>query len=582
MAPRKQPLNARAEEVLRLQLDAWKSSAEGVPLRIPRAHMVKLLENDRQFLNLRVKEGKSKAETTNSKGWYDGIIDNAKALAGIYKRRKCGRPGEVAVGSLPARFQNHTAIGSALHAAQQNKGLGCKFADPMAFMDLLHAVHADGPDIPGKFGFHGDQGRAHATAISIQHTGSLLQKLATHVKQTVEEITGFSTLQELHDATYEQLSVKAEERASAVAEAANDAWATAEKGDRRRRSPESLAMAVVAALGEGAWKHAAEKLDDDDSGNCGDANGEDDGEDDGDGDEDAVEQTLNEQNKQHISILTFLTLATIKVHIEDIVHALTHRICGVDVRIDGELEFPTKIAEKFCAEFCVGSGTVQEGLDPNEYDGHWYTNGDCVVDLFGTAAYDLDAKVDPSHTAADFDTDLYSKLLYPSTGKFVRPITLSQIDDNSLHGFECKIRSASTDNVKRAKEDNTIHRRGNNPTRKYHRLVQLLLAHYGMGLHKNEPLKTFLGGLPLEQAFPYVRQHQELYERKLARKGWTLVRFAEKSDIDHLVGRQELWMHSVLFTMQCSHSWNMSMAHVRMLSLVWCFGMSNKAYTGGN
>ena len=57
---------------------------------------------------------------------------------------------------------------------------------------------------------------------------------------------------------------------------------------------------------------------------------------------------------------------------------------------------------------------------------------------------------------------------------------------------------------------------------------------------------------------------------------------ADWSDVDHLVGRLEVWMNGLFFTQPTSHRHNQCLVVVRKDAGDWLYGLAVNPYTGGN
>ena len=73
-----------------------------------------------------------------------------------------------------------------------------------------------------------------------------------------------------------------------------------------------------------------------------------------------------------------------------------------------------------------------------------------------------------------------------------------------------------------------------------------------------------------------------LREEHLAKKGWETVEMAPWCDLDHLVGRSQVWMNSNIFILSCSHSWNTQMSYVRIFYKDWGYAWAQIPYGSGN
>ena len=262
---------------------------------------------------------------------------------------------------------------------------------------------------------------------------------------------------------------------------------------------------------------------------------------------------LDGREERHIGNLFFLSFAVRQVVYNDIVHCLTHRICGYLVRKDGSIFFPCKILKKLVVQFCVGGGTVQKGCKPNQFEREWTTKDCYIACLFGTAVYDLNASCNDSTMAPE-----NFKIPLGNTGRFVRRLTSNKGVHNGQDMFSVAIRDDQ----------------GNKKTRRLHRLVQINAYNHNIGMSHSQQLKEYLGGKTFEEKCPYTAKDKEIYKQHLEKKGWTNVEFAKWCDVDHLVDRSELWMKGLFFTMPCSHRWNTCMTWVRVSVGDWCYGMA--------
>lgn len=286
---------------------------------------------------------------------------------------------------------------------------------------------------------------------------------------------------------------------------------------------------------------------------------------------------LSPLDNDKIGNLMFGSLAGVKVFYCDIVCALMNRVCGViDRKDDKGLCFPTKLgkvqgeAAILEKQNCIGSIVKDENRDPSDFDRTLCLDNYYVIDQFGMPSlYDLNVK-------SDTIGDEYKKLPLGDTGRYFRRLKIYKTkDSNNSNGdsyidvFEVCFRMFG----KSASNNHKI---------SIHRLLQINAMNLGMGMDSNSKFKTYLGDSTFEEAFPYTAQDERAYERKLASRGWERVKFAKTCDVDHLVGRKELWMNMTIFTMPCSHRWNSCMVFVRLMAGHWCFALGFKSYTGGN
>ena len=275
----------------------------------------------------------------------------------------------------------------------------------------------------------------------------------------------------------------------------------------------------------------------------------------------------------HEVLLRAESLVAIKTDYDNIVTALEDGIaaaipCKADAG-NGPYCIAMGFKEMIDKQYCVGGGTVRQGLKPGNYKRKWYTSpGVYVIDAFGPQGWIFD--LDSNHNARS--QGLHLKVRIPGTPNYVR------ILDVNLHSSSAHVTSAHV-----TMRDN----KGKDCTRKLHQILQVNLASWGLGMRNNKEYQRYLrsrkrGASSAEDAFPYSGQDYGKYLRKLKAKGWTQVEFAKWCDVDHCVGRSEVWMHNALFTRFCSHRWNTCMSYVRLEAGDWCFGLGAKAYGNGN
>lgn len=222
-------------------------------------------------------------------------------------------------------------------------------------------------------------------------------------------------------------------------------------------------------------------------------------------------------------------------------------------------------------QYCVGGGTVLQGLKPGDYEREWDTaDGIYVIDAFGPKCwiFDLD-----SQCQSKKDDDLHQKVPVPGSNNCLRILNPELNKKGNLTGMRVEMRDS----------------KGGKCHRLVHQILQMNLWSWGYGLRHNKEYERFLrsrapkrGATSAEDAFPYTGKDYNRYLRRLKAKGWTEVEFAKWCDVDHCVGRSEPWMHTTLFTRFCSHRWNTCMSIVRYKAGDWCFGLGAKAYRNGN
>ncbi|KAL3923861.1 MAG: hypothetical protein SGILL_001399 [Bacillariaceae sp.] len=123
---------------------------------------------------------------------------------------------------------------------------------------------------------------------------------------------------------------------------------------------------------------------------------------------------------------------------------------------------------------------------------------------------------------------------------------------------------------------------GEGQPRQLHRLVQIVAANQDTGLSHSPMLMDYFGEKKtLEEAFKYNAKTEERYQQRLKDKGWEDCPMAEWSDVDHLVGRMEVWMNGLFFT-QPTHRHNKCLSYVRSYAKDWLYGLCSKPFTGGN
>ena len=278
----------------------------------------------------------------------------------------------------------------------------------------------------------------------------------------------------------------------------------------------------------------------------------------------------------HEVLLRAESLVAIKTDYDNIVTALEDGIaaaipCKADAG-NGPYCIAMGFKEMIDKQYCVGGGTVAQGLKPGNYKRKWYTSpGVYVIDAFGPQGWIFD--LDSLSNGADSKdaSGLHQRVSVPGTDNFVRILNNENRLHNGLHLIQVRMR------------DNE----GKEVNRSLHQILQLNLASWGLGIRNNKEYQRLLrgrkrGASSAEQAFPYCTVTNARYLRMLEEKGWTQVEFARWCDVDHCIGRSEVWMHNTLFTRFCSHRWNRCMSVVRCQAGDWCFGMGSKEYVNGS
>ena len=119
--------------------------------------------------------------------------------------------------------------------------------------------------------------------------------------------------------------------------------------------------------------------------------------------------------------------------------------------------------------------------------------------------------------------------------------------------------------------------------------------HNGFGINNHTPLREYLQLKEGEtitsiERFQYHdftnKRSARLITRRLTKlqhKEWVNVKLASICDIDHMIGRSQLWMNSNFFTWMVSHQYNTQLSYVRIFWGDWLYGFSGKIkYQSGN
>jgi len=274
----------------------------------------------------------------------------------------------------------------------------------------------------------------------------------------------------------------------------------------------------------------------------------------------------------HNGALRFLTLANLKVFVDDIICDLEDRKCAAVPLKDGfgPYSFLTVIEERILVQNCHGGGTARHGFNPkDEYEREWTTDPyRYVVDKYGKDGHIIDMKAETNY---DNDSAInakvpipgedasYARILTIDNPRIIKGLTTFQVamDQGNGNGFAKRV---------------------------HHQVLQQVLASSGSGMMNHDELNEFLGGMTFEEKYPFKARTERRYLRMLEdwQKQYPGIEFAKWCDVDHCVGRSERWMNNVLFTNLCSHRWNQCMAAVRIRAGDWCFGLGTKAYGDGN
>ena len=280
---------------------------------------------------------------------------------------------------------------------------------------------------------------------------------------------------------------------------------------------------------------------------------------------------IKDENAIHAAgSLIWLTAANTIVDYFGMIGALQHRSCCAAKDVNGKWRIFLKGEEVMTFYQCVGT-LEQNGLDVEECERTikgcqhifcelWFTEDPLVVDF------------DAKH---DYGGSINKKISIPGRGidSYARALVLSLSENEDLTTFYIRLK------------DKPI---------KHHRLVAIIKDHYGFGFHQNDLIKEFLG-LEDGQSFEdheRFKYHQDLSEKairsrlvkeaRMKRKNWKARKMAKWSDIDHLLGRSQRWKNSDFFCMHVSHSWNSSMAYIRILFGDWLYGFTSISYGSGS
>ena len=280
----------------------------------------------------------------------------------------------------------------------------------------------------------------------------------------------------------------------------------------------------------------------------------------------------------------FLTCLNILVGFENITDGLIDRKLVTFVDKYGCHRLLALAGKKMSKQYCVGGGTVQQGLEASDFDRHMLTNGFTLVEMF-QAEYSEDQVLvlnmngKASVTGKkDRNNELGNLLPIPETDRYVRNCSVSlDTSEQNLVRYMASL-------------GGLVDKR----TKTLHQLTYYVGAHNGFGLIKSAMVRQYLGltedqGWEDVPRFVYHRGFDEksraaIEARKdrLEKKGWETVKMAPWCDMDHLVGRSQVWMNSNIFILSCSHSWNTQMSYVRIFYKDWGYAWAQIPYGSGN
>ena len=122
-----------------------------------------------------------------------------------------------------------------------------------------------------------------------------------------------------------------------------------------------------------------------------------------------------------------------------------------------------------------------------------------------------------------------------------------------------------------------------------HRFTTITANNLGFGLNKSKPFLKYLG-LKEGENFESVERfkyrdddnHIECGSDAIKHKKWGYIRLALFSDVDHLIGRAQLWMNSNYFIWLTSHTHNQQLMYVCQYFHNWGYGFYPFPYVNGN
>lgn len=291
------------------------------------------------------------------------------------------------------------------------------------------------------------------------------------------------------------------------------------------------------------------------------------------------------------SNLMFLTYLNPMVAVENIKDSLKNRHLVAATDKHGSFRLLMPMMVKTEKEYCIGSGTVKQGLEPQDYARFMVSDGWFLVEMYprvtkpeNMLVLDMNAKGSCTKGRSkkkQVETPLGVALPILDTNREVRNCTVHLDSAQSrLTTFRVGIRRPGGEG------HNSYH---------IHQLINTVSAGKGYGLSKFAPLRKYLGltedceGWEDVPRFTYYQKNDpessEAIQRrseKLKKRGWEDVKTARWSDMDHLVGRSQFWMNSNIFIMCCSHQWNQQKARTRIFFGEWLYMMALIEYGTGN
>ena len=255
--------------------------------------------------------------------------------------------------------------------------------------------------------------------------------------------------------------------------------------------------------------------------------------------------------------------------------SLEEGLCFPIPRVDDSIFFAAPL-RGLEAEFCVGAGTVQQGFDPAQFKRPIIIQPNrFVTDLWGAQLIDTRPDI-KMHSKASFvtwkegDADVTRHLVeLGSCRSEARGITThilsfpareteTQLQPQLAHETETQLQPPLQMSV--------------------HLLMQIQIDTLKLSPRYDEPLLEALDGQTLEVHFPRSNKSRSKakYAGLAASDGLATV-----CDVDHRIGRANLWQNGAWFTRAVRHGHNTALSHTRQEAGDWLFGLVAIKYTCG-
>lgn len=311
-------------------------------------------------------------------------------------------------------------------------------------------------------------------------------------------------------------------------------------------------------------------------------------------DDEDFDSQKNLRYEKHLGNIMFVTLANIVTNHENTIKGLLEGKLCVVVDVSQKLHIMAPAGKSMFAEHCIGS-LKRNVRNLNDYEQNLKTNGSLVVELFTTAVKEEDFLLinmnatGGANTTNDKDTnDLFRSIPIENTARDATLIKLTKGKDGYLVQFTIFLpHHASTHGAGDVGGGRTVSR--NRTYTRLHRLTTITANHLGFGLNKSKPFLEYLGlqeGGSIESVdrFKYHDEdnHIECGSDGIEHKKWGCTSLARFSDVDHLVGRSQLWMNSNYFIWLTSHTHNQQLMSVRKYYKNWGYGFYPFPYGNGN